>query len=760
MPISPGKNETQDAWMGRCVPEMMGQNGGTKRPQEQAVAACMTMWTDAHKSNDKQMDDVPDPDDDESHQDFMDRCMDEMTSDDPDLDEDDAAEQCQMSWENRAAHVSKLKRKTHAETVNGMEFVLSDETIDRMGDVILSSGWDLSSFQKNPIALFGHRSDFPIGKWRDLRIEDNALRGHLELAPAGTSDRIDEIRRLIDAGILKAVSVGFRSLESKPRKVDGKWVGDIFTRQELIETSLVSVPANPNALAIAKSLRISPDTLSIVFAEPGKRNVALRRRGLTGKYAETSRLKVKSMSLSQRIKDSEARINALRDQLMEHLKTVDDSNVSDAQLEITQEFNTKIAQEEKGRAALIEAEKHVAASSSEERQIIVRPSGNGGVSQRPFNLPAKKVDPIEYIVRDGLVRMFAHTLKRNPEEMRSVLSGRYPHYDDDATKAYMAEITRAASAPALTTVTGWAAELVETVYASFMETLMPKSVFPRLSGMGLSLSFGTAGRISIPTRARTPTIAGSFVGEGAPIPVRQGAFTAQILTPKKMAVITTFSREISEHSVPAIEGVLRQAIQEDTAVSLDSVLIDANPATAVRPPGLLNGVAALTATAGGGFNALVGDIKQLVGALISGTQGHIRSPAWLMNPQQVNSAGLIAAPGVGAFPFREEIAQGRLQGYPIIDSGTVSMGTVILVDAADFVTVGGEAPRFEVSDQATLHFEDTAPADIVGGASPGTAAWPVKSLWQTDSIGLRLILPLNWTLRRTGIIAWVQGVTW
>jgi hypothetical protein len=227
-----------------------------------------------------------------------------------------------------------------------------------------------------------------------------------------------------------------------------------------------------------------------------------------------------------------------------------------------------------------------------------------------------------------------------------------------------------------------------------------------------------------------------------------------------MAVITVFSREISEHSVPAIEGVLREAIQEDTAVSLDSVLLDANAATTVRPAGILNGVAALTATAGGGFTALVGDIKQLTGALITGTQGHIRKPAWLMNPQQTNSAGLIAAPGVGAFPFRDEIQQGRLQGYPIIDSGTVPLGTVILVDAADFVTVGGEAPRFEVSDQATLHFEDTTPLDIGTPGTPPVVAAPVKSLWQTDSLGLRLILPINWTLRRTGIIAWVQGVTW
>src|SRR5262249_36634494 len=121
---------------------------------------------------------------------------------------------------------------------------------------------------------------------------------------------------------------------------------------------------------------------------------------------------------------------------------------------------------------------------------------------------------------------------------------------------------------------------------------------------------------------------------------------------------------------------------------------------------------------------------------------------------------LTPMPGVGAFPFRDEIGRGQLSGWPIIDSGTVPMGTVVAIDAADFVAVGGEARRFEISDQATLPIEDTAASDRVGGASPGTAAFAVKSMWQTDSLALRLILPVNWTIRRPGVVAWTQSVTW
>ena len=712
------------------------------------------------------------PADDESHDDFIERCLDELGAD------DDVAEQlCEMIWDERAVGSNGVVTKTTTSAgSDGMEFVLSDETPDRIGDIIMAAGWQLANFKRNPIALFGHRGDFPIGTWRNLRVEGTALRGELVVAPEGTSERIDEIRRLVNAGILRAVSVGFRpSAYEALKDGDGNFTGYRFTKQELLETSLVSIPANPNALAVAKSLNVSRATIDLVFAGQGRKDLITRQRDSTGGQANatTPNRKGRTMSFAQRIKDAETRLNALRDELRKHLEGIDDTNVSDEDLERGNELKEQIAQNERTLALLRESERSLGATSDDGGRtalvVTTETRGAGGgaggaagartggavTAARPFNVSRKTLTPMDLLVRAGTVMLLAHRDRKPPDQVRREIYG-----EDEATRVVFEWAQRAATVPATTTLAGWAAELVQQIVVEFMATLMPKSVFPRLSGLGLSLTFGRNGKIIIPTRSRTPTIAGSFVGEGAPIPVRQGAFTSQTLTPKKMAVITTWTREIDEHSVPAIEGLLRNAIGEDTAVSLDAVLLDANAATVVRPPGLLNGVAALTATAGGGFNALVGDIKALSGALLTGTAGNVRQPCWIMNPQQVNSAGLIAAPGVGAFPFREEIGQGRLSGWPIIDSGTVPLGTVIAIDAADFVAVGGDAPRFEISDQATLHLEDTAPADIVSGAAPGTPANPVKSMWQTDSLALRLILPVNWALRRTGVIAWTQGVTW
>ena len=780
MPIHPGKDEKQEDWMARCVPEMMGESGGTKRPQEQAVAACMQMWQDANQTGGKAEDggrgageqrqdfgddlDPPDPDDDESRDDYIDRCVEELT-DGGDVGDEAAEEACQIAWEeSRAVHGAKgrVVHKTHAEEVHGLEFTLSDESIDRMGDIISADGWDLQSFNKNPIALFNHSPNAVIGTWRNLRVQDRALRGHLVLAPKGISPRVDEIRALVEAGILKAVSVGFREIESEDRKDEsGRWAGYRFIKQELVETSLVSVPANPNALAVAKSLKISPQTLDLVFAKQGNRG-RIARRGFAGKHAETSRNgKGSAMSLAQRIIKLEAQLVETRDALQEHLDNQDDSNVSDADLQKTRDFNATIAQLESTRNALVDSEKALGQTADNgngnSRALVTngaREHLNGSTSFTPRQRDKKELDALGYLVRAATVAYFTKTTGRLMGDVRQKIYG-----DDEPTREACDLILRAASAPAMTTVTGWAAELVHQIYTDFMQLLMPDSLLPGLASRGIALSFGNAGRIIIPTRQRTPTLAGSFVGEGMAIPVRQGAFASQTLTPKKVAVISTYTREMSDHSIPAIEGLLREALQVDTAVAIDTVLTDANPATTIRPAGLLNGVAGLTPTAGGGLAALTGDLKLLTQGLVAGTYGNVRSPVWLVNPGDLIAASLTSAANTGIFPFRDEIKAGTLGSIPYIKSVTMPTHQMVLVDAADFVVVGGEAPRIEISDQATLHREDTSPLDLVSG-SPSVVAAPQKSLFQTDSLAIRMVMPLNWLQRRAGTIAWMSSTTW
>lgn len=147
-----------------------------------------------------------------------------------------------------------------------LAYVMSDETVDRMGDVIEAKSWNLKNFVKNPVALFNHDHRFVIGHWSDVKVQGDKLVGKLNLLPKGISERLDELRAAVEAGVLRAVSVGFTV---EPKNAEPNKSGGLLLRAaELMECSLVPVPANPNALQIAKSLNISDDAKALIFGEP------------------------------------------------------------------------------------------------------------------------------------------------------------------------------------------------------------------------------------------------------------------------------------------------------------------------------------------------------------------------------------------------------------------------------------------------------------------------------------------------------------
>jgi HK97 family phage prohead protease len=631
-----------------------------------------------------------------------------------------------------------------------LEFVMSDGSVDRMGDVIEPDGWRLDNFRKNPVALFGHEPSFPIGRWRDVGVRRGKLTGRLDLMEP-VSERLREIHAAVNGGVLRAVSVGFHSEAAEPMKGGGLR----FTEAELVECSLVAVPANPNALAIAKALGISREGQSLIFgAHPERDQPAPRGHGAPpGK--EPIHRKNAVMNYSERIEAAQAEVVGLQDQLSS-LPDVDD-------VQRVNDLTGKIG-EVKGKIfAWLEAEKALGGEAQpitvpKDRITVYSPQQSlPSSAPKAWAQPKRKETP----VGDHILRHFAATtiayVKRQPVDV--ALAELYGSYGDfEATKGIVEWRTRAATAPATTTTAGWAAELAVTGQGEWFNAVMAGSIFQPVAARGMNITLGRYNQISMPTRAASPTIAGSFVAEGAPIPVRQAAFTPVTIGLKKMAVITSYTREIAEHSTPEIETILRQLIMDDTGVAVDTVFIDNIAVSSIRPAGIRNGVAGLTPTAGGGFAALVGDLKAMVGALAA--VNAMGSLVWIMNPVQQIAISLTQNAG-GDFPFQADINANRLLGYGVVVSSTVPAGMVILINADDLMVVQGDTPRFDVSDQATLHFEDTTPLQITTGAQgSAVAATPVRSMFQTDSLALRMILPMNWALRRTGSVAWVTGVTW
>jgi HK97 family phage major capsid protein/HK97 family phage prohead protease len=720
---------------------------------------------------------IPRPNDGESQTAFMARCQIAAAADFDDPDELAAA--CALAWDEAQddddgigqAELRLSERAAPPPNGNPFEFVMSDASVDRMGDIIELDGWELDNFRKNPIALFGHDSKFPIGKWHDVKVTKDQLVGRLELMDP-VSDRLREVHAAVAAGVLRAVSVGFRGVEFSPLDEKEPWGGLRFTKSELVECSLVSVPANPNALAVAKALGISRDTQSLIFGASADRRRQGRRRGLNGASADPknpqTRTKTMTPSISDRIEVAQGAMVALQDKLHQHFEahpTFDEDAQTIANDISGQIEAQKITLETLRRSEAAAAATVAAGSGSGSGFVPSTPShvlmpaktlpASTLPAVRPFALPKRKEEPGELVLHAAIVQGM---MKFQNKSMDQALAER-GWSDDMGVRAIVEWNQRAATTPANIATPAWAGALVAQQWSDLLSALTIKSVYGPLTGYGVRYTLGRYGIINIPVESTTPTIAGSFVAEGAPIPVRQGAFTTQQIGLKKMAVITSYTREMFEHSTPNIDAHLRDEIQRHTSVAIDTVLLDTNAATTIRPAGLRNGVAGLTPTAGGGFNALVGDIKQLLNVLV--TANSVRVPVWIMNPIQAVSISLTqSSAGVGVFPFRAEIEAGMLNGFPVIQSSTVPVTTVILLDAADYASLTGDEPRFELSDVATLHMEDTTPLNISSPGTPNTVAAPVQSMFQTDSIALRMILPMNWIMRRSGLVAWLTGCTW
>jgi HK97 family phage major capsid protein/HK97 family phage prohead protease len=626
-----------------------------------------------------------------------------------------------------------IVQKLASSTDGAAEFVLSDATVDRYGDIVEPSGWDLTNFKSNPIALFGHNSGFPIGRWENIRVEAGKLVGRLALAKRGTSERLDEMISLVEQGILRTISVGFRPLEWEPIDPKLPHGGQRYKMQELLEASLVSVPANPAAVALAKSLNISPETLAIAFGEQAE--TKRRALGEPGEHAESQHSKDgcgKMKTLSQRIEDAQNDMNLKRDKLAE-LTSAD--NIDPDAIE---EATRQVEEVERAVTVLKGAEAKIG--------LTAAPAGapaSPAVARRPLGYPQKEVDGFDLMVRAAVVNGVSLFTGKSVDK---VLDERYPGHEATAI------IAKADQTIGTTGTSGWASELVQTVNQGFLHALTGYSIYPELYNRGIGLNFDGVGTVTIPRRT-AGTAGGGFVAEGSPIRVGKLTTAAASLTPKKMGVIIPFSKELTKRANPAIESLVRRAILEDTASVLDPLVLDATASSAARPAGLLNGVSAAASGYGGGdYVAVKEDFKSLLQPFIDANAAD--GITVIMNSGQGLAISLMDGPDNNSEWFQK--IRDRVT---LIESTHATANRLIAIRNTDFATAISEGPEFDISEQATIHMEDTTPLEIVSGTGPTTAD-PVRSLWQTNSVGIRMLMDVSWVMARPSMVQWIDGTTY
>lgn len=127
--------------------------------------------------------------------------------------------------------------------MNNVTFIVSDESVNSYGMVILTAGIDTSRFEQNPVMLYMHERATVVGRWENIRKEDNKL-----LADAVFDDSTPlgvQVKKQVEKGFLRAASIGVEIVERKT--INGV---DTVTKCILNEISIVDVPSNENALKL------------------------------------------------------------------------------------------------------------------------------------------------------------------------------------------------------------------------------------------------------------------------------------------------------------------------------------------------------------------------------------------------------------------------------------------------------------------------------------------------------------------------------
>lgn len=290
----------------------------------------------------------------------------------------------------------------------------------------------------------------------------------------------------------------------------------------------------------------------------------------------------------------------------------------------------------------------------------------------------------------------------------------------------------------------WGAELVQadTRYTGdFIDYLYARTVFDKLPLREVPANVTIKGQDGAAT--------GYWVGESTSIPVSKADFLSVNLGPLKVAALAVVSKELLRDSTPAAEKLVRDSLVEASAQKVDSTFFSTAAASAgVSPAGILNGVTAGT-SAGNDIDGVIADVKALYAPFITAnnadglelvTTQSLSKSLGLMQ----NALGNFAFPGLGA-------NGGTLLGDRLTAGGNIGVGDLILLKPSDIYKIGDRGVEVSMSSEASIEMADN-PA---GRSDTPTANTSVVSMYQTESVALKVVRPLNFAKRRASAVAYI-----
>src|SRR6056300_1071691 len=282
---------------------------------------------------------------------------------------------------------------------------------DRANDVIKAEAWTkggLSNFEKNPIILFNHNYDKPIGRATGLKVTENGL----ELKAKISKSAPDHVAQLVKEGILGAFSVGFRVKDADYiKETDGLMIKDA----ELFEVSVVSVPCNQ-----AATFSLSKSFDSMAEYEEFKKTFKTNREDLAGQSLakdENSLIASDSPDEATNVAQKEIKMSEVKTPEIDleafAKKVADETAAKIAMKQAEEKAAIKAAQEaEAEKAAATAAQK---AAQEEEVKAAVTVGIESGAERLMKDIESKLAEKDAKI--DEVMKQFASQLAEKNDEI-------------------------------------------------------------------------------------------------------------------------------------------------------------------------------------------------------------------------------------------------------------------------------------------------------------------------------------------------------
>ncbi|WP_421367000.1 phage major capsid protein [Agrobacterium tumefaciens] len=614
---------------------------------------------------------------------------------------------------------------------------------DRVGDIVEPLGVQF----KNPMPLLHqHDHDKPVGTVTFAAPTKDGITFEARLPKiedvGPLRDRIETAWGELKAGLVRAVSIGFRSIEHA--WLDGG--GIRFIKSEVLELSLVSVPANADAvISTIKSIDRN------LLAATGKKQTDAdrpKRPGVSGKSTHSVSLIPEKDPNMKTIAEQIAALEASRQAKSARMADVMQKSIDEGRSTDTSEqeefdgLEAEVSAIDGDLKRLRSLEKAQATTAKPVTQVKTAELGTSlrnGV-QIKANEPDKGIRFARY------AKCLALSTKTH-QPIVGIAESLYGKADPD-----LVDIVKAAVS-AMTTGNTDALVGNEGGFADFVEFLRPQTVLGRF-GAGNVPSL-TRIPFRVPLISETSEADAQWVGEGKAKPLtRMGAGRTE-LTPLKIATIAVQTMELIRDSSPSSDILIRNSLAKAIAKRSDLSFIDPTnaPSAGVRPGSILNGVTPIANSTATGADGVREDVQALIGAFVA-ANNPLQSGVWVMSAtyalrlmMMLNPLGQREFPGI-------TMQGGTFFELPVVVSNYLT-DYVALVNAEDIWVADEGGVDIAMSTEASLEM-DSAPTHDSDTPTPAE----LVSMFQTNSVAFRAERTINWARRRASAVAWMDNVTW